>query len=235
MYSFNSRIRYSEIDSDYKLTLGGLTNYFQDCSVFHSESAGLGTEYLVDNHLAWVLSFWQICIEEMPKLNDEVVISTWPYDMSAFWGLRNFTMTGTEGRRLAYANSVWVLVDTDTWKPTKVPEEMAEKYGIDKQLEMDCSPRKIKIPEGLEDAGSIIVPSYFIDTNQHMNNEKYIMLAMDELEPGREIREIRVEYRKEAKLGDTIYKKVKRESNQTTVVLAGWDGKAYATILFLTR
>ena len=32
-FSFDSRIRYSEVDSSCRLSLTGLTNYFQDCSV----------------------------------------------------------------------------------------------------------------------------------------------------------------------------------------------------------
>ena len=34
MYAFDSRIRYSETDSEGYLTLDALLNYFQDCSTF---------------------------------------------------------------------------------------------------------------------------------------------------------------------------------------------------------
>mgnify|MGYP006990307153 CR=1 FL=1 len=46
MYSFESRIRYSETNFHKKLTLTGITNYFQDCSTFQSEDLGLGIEPL---------------------------------------------------------------------------------------------------------------------------------------------------------------------------------------------
>lgn len=39
-YSFDSRVRYSEIGEDRHLTLNGMINYFQDCSTFQSEAAG---------------------------------------------------------------------------------------------------------------------------------------------------------------------------------------------------
>ena len=41
-YEFKSRVRYSEIGEDRKLTLDGILNYFQDCTTFHSEEVGLG-------------------------------------------------------------------------------------------------------------------------------------------------------------------------------------------------
>ena len=37
MYQFQSRIRYSEVDSEGRLTMASLINYFQDCSTFQSE------------------------------------------------------------------------------------------------------------------------------------------------------------------------------------------------------
>lgn len=46
MYAFDSRIRYSETDSEGYLTLDALLNYFQDCSTFHSEDVGLGIGYM---------------------------------------------------------------------------------------------------------------------------------------------------------------------------------------------
>lgn len=45
-YSFTSRIRYSEIGEDGNLTLPGLINYFQDCSIFQSEAIGEGVAEL---------------------------------------------------------------------------------------------------------------------------------------------------------------------------------------------
>lgn len=40
MYAFESKVRYSEVGEDTRMTLYSVLNYFQDCSVFHSESVG---------------------------------------------------------------------------------------------------------------------------------------------------------------------------------------------------
>lgn len=58
MYAFDSRIRYSETDSEGYLTLDALLNYFQDCSTFHSEDVGLGIGYMKEIGQVWVLSSW---------------------------------------------------------------------------------------------------------------------------------------------------------------------------------
>ena len=58
MYQFQNRIRYSELDSSGRLRLPALLDYFQDCSIFHSEELGLGVEYLKEKEMIWALSSW---------------------------------------------------------------------------------------------------------------------------------------------------------------------------------
>lgn len=234
-FSFDSRIRYSEVDPKCRLTLTGLTNYFQDCSVFHSESHDLSVDYLAENHIAWVLSSWQICIEKMPLLNDQVKVFTWAYDMKAFYGYRNFKMEDKDGNILAYANSVWVLVDTLSGRPVKIPQIMPDSYGFEPKLDMVCSERKIPVPDDVKRVGEIVVPQFFIDSNQHMNNEKYVMLAQKLLPDDFRLSELRVEYRREAKLGDTIVSYIKQTNERVTVLLADEDKKPYAVLAFLNE
>lgn len=60
MYAFESKVRYSEVGEDTRMTLYSVLNYFQDCSVFHSESVGRGTAVQEELGRAWVLTGWQI-------------------------------------------------------------------------------------------------------------------------------------------------------------------------------
>lgn len=233
VFSFDSTIRYSEVDSKCVLTLEALTNYFQDCSVFQSEALNIGMDHLKHENMAWVLASWQICIDRLPRLDEKVTISTWAYDMKAFYGYRNFSMTDEKGKTLAYANSIWVYMDVKA-RPVKVPEGNGlEIYGLEPKLEMNKAERKIHVPDDIEEAGSIVVPRFFIDSNQHMNNEKYILIAKQLLPEELAVKEIRVEYRKEAKLGDEIFSYISRENERYTVLLADKDKKPYAVLAFL--
>ena len=53
MYEFDSRVRYSETDAQGRMTWLALMDYFQDCSVFHSEAVNLGVEVWTDAQKAW--------------------------------------------------------------------------------------------------------------------------------------------------------------------------------------
>ena len=232
VYEFDSRVRYSEVDSQGKLTWLSLMDYFQDCSVFQSELLQIGVDYLAKNHQAWVLTSWQICMDEMPKLADKVTTQTWAYAMKGFYGYRNFCMNNECGKRLAYANSIWALMDTQTGRPIKVTDDMVQLYGMEPQLPMECDGRKIAVPEKCVDQEAFVVPAYFMDTNHHMNNSHYVEVALGYVPENFVIRQIRVEYRKAALCGDTMIPKVHVEEAKVTVVLADKDGKPYAIVEF---
>lgn len=235
MYSFDSKIRYSECDYEGKLSLISLLDYFQDCSVFHSEVCTAGVDFLKDNEHAWVLSSWQICFNRMPRLMETVTVCTWPYEMRGFYGYRNFLMKDSDGKVLAYANSIWVFIDLKTGRPTRIPDEVANKYEYEPALEMECWERKIKLPAEYEECAGLTVPSYFIDTNQHMNNSKYVQVAMKYVPKDFNIGQLRVEYKKAAVEGDMLIPRVTVEEDCITVALVAEDGKAFAIVKFLAQ
>ena len=90
MYTFESRVRFSEAGHTELLTLPGLVNYFQDCSTFQSEDIGYGVESLKKSGQAWILSAWQIVVNRYPKLGEHIRVSTWATDFTGLFGLRNF-------------------------------------------------------------------------------------------------------------------------------------------------
>lgn len=61
MYTFDSRIRYSEIDRSGRLSIPAVVDYFQDCSAFQSEELGVGVEYLANKKTCMDTEFMADC------------------------------------------------------------------------------------------------------------------------------------------------------------------------------
>lgn len=221
MYSYQSRIRYSELDETGHLKIESLLDYFQDCSTFHSEDIGLGLEYMNQIGQVWLLSAWQICIGRYPKYGERVVIGTAPYEFRGFMGLRNFLMQTKEGEALAWANSIWTLMDREKMRPVKPNEDMLAGYAPEEKYPMDYAPRKIAMPENGQEMEAFTVRPHNLDTNHHVNNGQYVRMAMDCIPGGFHISQLRVEYKSQAVLGDEIY----------PVVAAGENGKLYTVSL----
>lgn len=235
MYTFESRIRYSEIDSEGKLTMASLINYFQDCSTFQSEELGLGLAYMKKEHLVWVLSSWQIVVERYPGICEKVTIGTLPYEMKGFLGYRNFFMQDGNGQYIARANSLWSLLDTDTGRPRAVVEDMLRGYRLEEKLEMDYAPRKISIPAGGRAREPLPVKKHHLDTNHHVNNQQFIGMAMEYLPEGFRVGQVRAEYKKQAFLDDVLRPLVAEEGSRIVVVLGDEAGKPYTIVEFTGR
>lgn len=235
MYSFNSRIRYSETGSDKLLTLTGVLNYFQDCSTFHSEDLGVGIDFLTQKNRAWLLNSWQIAICSFPALGQQIKVSTWPYDFKGTFGSRNFLMEAPDGTPYAYANSLWVYVDTSCGHPARIPKEIGELYGVEEKYPMDYAPRKIKIPELFQQTEAFSVTAANIDTNHHVNNGQYVQMAAQWLPQDFAIGQMRAEYRRSAVLGDIIIPHISHGNNLCTVSLNDTQDSVYAIIEFTRK
>lgn len=235
MYTFGSRIRYSETDSEGRLTMASLLNYFQDCSTFHSEDVGLGVGYFKEAHQVWVLSSWQIVVNRYPDLCEHVMIGTQPYDMKGFLGYRNFAMMTEDGEYLAKANSIWSLLDLDRGKPVPVSGEMAQKYGIGEKLDMEYAPRKIVVPEGGVSGETIVVKQHHLDTNHHVNNGQFVNMAMEFLPKDFAIGQLRAEYKKQAFLDDVLLPYVAIDENKVVISLTDEKGAPYVVTEFSER
>ncbi len=97
MYTFDSRIRYSEIDRSGRLSIPAVVDYFQDCSAFQSEELGVGVEYLANKKRAWILNSWQIVLERRPEECEKITVGTWGSGFDKFHATRNFIMKTTQG------------------------------------------------------------------------------------------------------------------------------------------
>ena len=233
MYEFESRIRYSEVDAEQNLTILGLIDFFQSCSTFHSEDLNIGVDYLNANHVGWIVVSYHVVVEKLPKLGDYVHIQTSPYNLKGMFGYRNFAMTDENGNRLAYADSLWVLMDLETGKPTKILPEMSEKYQLDPPIPMEKTNRKITIPDDAIAMDPVPVQRYFLDSNHHMNNGKYIMIAQSYLPEDFKVSAFRVEYRNQAYLGDILYPFVSISDERIIVSLCNKEKTPYASAEFL--
>lgn len=231
MYQFQSKIRYSQLDSQGSLSLPALLDYFQDCSIFQSEELGVGVDYLKERELIWALSSWQIVVKRYPRLCENVTIGTAPYGFKGFIGFRNFGMLDEKGEEIAVANSVWSLIHT-SGKPAKPMPEMLEKYTLSPRREMEYADRKIRFEgEGIPES-PINVMAHHLDTNLHVNNGQYVRIAMDYLPEEFSIGQLRAEYKMQAVLGTTMYPVLFEGGEKMGISLQNEEGAVYCNVEF---
>ncbi len=230
LYYFKSRVRYSETDIEGWLSLNGVINYLQDCSTFQSEDLGVGISHLNKIHRAWLLSSWQIIIDRYPKLGEEITVGTQAYGCTPMFGKRNFVIKDDNGKFCVRANSLWVLVNTETGRMVRIEAADFEMYGRHEPIQMEYADRKIKIPKKGEIAESFTVRHYHLDTNNHVNNGQYVVMAREFVPEDFKVYCMRAEYKKAAVLGDVIVPHIYDIEKGYIVTLCDEADNIYAAI-----
>lgn len=233
MFEYEGKIRYSETDADLKLSIPGLLNYFQDAAIFEGENISVPMEELAKQHMTWVLNSWQVTWKRMPKVNEDIIIGTVPFEFKGFIGSRNFIMSNKKtGEVLATATSVWALIDTQQMTPIRPSKELLARYPIGEALNIPYEGRRINIKgEGLSQEPVIIRKSQ-IDSNHHVNNAEYVNMAMDYIEVGKKVGQVRAEYKKPAVLDDVLIPVIYKEDDRIVISFKKETGEIFALVEF---
>jgi acyl-ACP thioesterase len=143
-------------------------------------------------------------------------------------------MTNCEEEILAAANSIWVYLDSETGRPTRIPQDYAvtSGYGMEPPYPMEYRDRKVEIPELCREYPSFTVIKSNIDSYNHVNNGQYIKMAEEYLPETFFVETMRVEYKMQALLGDIIIPLVSETDSCYTIVLADQSKKPYAVVEF---
>lgn len=232
MYELKSRVRFSETDENGILSVTGVMNYLQDCCTMQAEDLDIGLPYLRENHLGWVVTSYQIkLLRKMPVIGEEIIVKTWPYQFRGMLGYRNFTIENAQGERLLEADSLWVLMNLQAMKPTRLPEKMQEAYQMSPKLGGEWNTRKkLTFLKTGGPADTFFVPRAYLDTNGHMNNVKYIESAVACLPQETDIAEMFIAYKKSAMAGDRVLTYVSEKENGYMISLQDEDGEEFCTL-----
>lgn len=240
MYSFTSHVRYSEINESGTLSIPALIDYLQDCSTFQSESLGLGLAHTASTGLAWLLSAWKIEVRELPRFNDEIVVSTWATGFKGLRASRNFTVRRAgdtmDAEPIVRADSSWFMFDSNKGRPVRTPDEESAPYLTDAEndapLDMPAIARTVRVEGEGEPLVPVQVTGAHLDTNHHVNNAQYVAIALGAL--GEQAPHapfaLDVHYSQAAKLGDVIHPHLHREDGALIVTLDDAEGKHFAIV-----
>lgn len=241
MYDYSHRVGFSQCGANRALSITSMMDVLQDASIFHSEDLGVGYSRLDRDNLIWVLNYWEINIIKMPDLCQRITVGTFPYDFKGCFGYRNFYIKDESGEFMVKANTLWTLLDGEKMVPARTPQDIKDAYELEDKLDMTYSSRKVTIPEGGEvlPQEAVSVSNQHLDGNGHVNNGQYVKLVIAALENTYEdketcgeflsnIRSIRVDYRKQALLGDVIYPVVVKAEDAIYVSLNDENGTPYS-------
>lgn len=224
MYEMSTRIRYSEADSEGKLSMRGLLRLFQDLGYFHAADRGLGQDYTSKTGCTWYLLSWYIHAEKMPRICEKVTLSTGIYYTAASISKKSLFMYSEDGELLASGDTLWVYMDVEKQQPAETPGGLWNVCDAADPAPLPTVSRRIAVPREAHTFEPHKVDSELIDTNGHANNVKLTELAMSLSDNCRGCVTLRAEFRRQAPAGIDLYPKLHREKDKCTVAFTDKDG-----------
>lgn len=193
----------SYFDLNDRLTIKSILNIFQDVASIHAEFIGVGYEEMLRKNLYWVLSRIKLDIIRMPKINETVIVETWPHIKGRIDFDRDMKILSETGEVLIIATSKWCVIDTinRTLQRTDNINYIGE-YCDDVNYEGRFN--KIIVPDNNKiEKFNHIVKFSDLDHNKHMNNTNYANLIVDAID-NKCINHFEINYLNECKLNDII-------------------------------
>lgn len=246
MYSFTSRVRFSECDEQGLLSVPAVIDYLQDCSTFHSEAIGMGPEHAKETGLAWLLAAWEVEIIDRPHFGEEIAVYTWATSFKGLFAKRNFMICEASDAEhehpLVRADSSWFMFDANAQKVVRIPESESAGYLEDTPaLDLPPLSRVLKVAGAGTPVSPVAVTGAHLDTNHHVNNAQYVSLALgalEELDPELALKAASIDkpyimdvyYATAAKLGNTIYPHIHKAEDGLYVTLDSDESKPYAVV-----
>lgn len=225
MYSIDSIVTTSTCDSRGRLKLYSAFQMMQDCSEMWLGSEPTVRDYFQRNGMAQLLASRQVEIVRVPEYKERLTTTTSVFSVEAMFGYRNTFITDAEGRVCYRTWSMGAFVDRAMGRLRRVPEEVLRSVKLDDKRPMNYADRRIVLPRGAEltPCEPVAVTRNDIDYNQHVNNANYIRIAMELLPDGYEPKGVRVEFKRPARLGDTIVPRMLVDSGVLYVELLVGD------------
>ena len=201
-------IHYYDIDLNKKASISSLLRYFEDIAILHSEYVKRGIDYYSEHHVGWVLYKWDIKISRYPEFKEIIKVRTKPSYLKSFQAYRYFDILDSVGNRIVTANSMWLFLNTDTKKPTRITEDIFEGYGVDKNKMTELEFGDINMLSKINSERKFDIRHIDIDSNHHVNNIKYVEWAL-EMVPQNIVNNyiidnLKVNYKKETAYGKSI-------------------------------
>ncbi|XP_072969103.1 palmitoyl-acyl carrier protein thioesterase, chloroplastic-like [Typha angustifolia] len=213
-------IRSYEVGPDKTATLETLLNLLQETALNHVWMSGLlgdgfgATHGMVSNNLIWVVTRMHLQVDKYPIWGEVLEIDTWvgasgKNGMRRDWLIRN-RLSGTI---FARATSTWVMMNKQTRRLSKMPEEVRDEIApwfIERQaIEEDVPEKIVKLDDSAKYIDSDLKPKRSdLDMNHHVNNVKYVRWMLQNIPDlfleNHELSSIILEYRRECGSSDIV-------------------------------
>lgn len=180
------------------------------------EEFGIDYNTLKARGCVFVIVNLAVKIHRHPITDEAITINTWSKQTKGLKFFRGYDWLDKNGEKVIEGVSSFVLVSAKEHRLEK-PEALGVELPADTSRESSVeNPKKIRLPAELKAVGKRTVLYSMLDANEHLNNAFYADFGVDfiEKETADNLKELSVDFVKEALLGDEVVIKTARQNGE---------------------
>lgn len=220
IYQLEHEVAYYECDLNQNMTFPAVVSIAIKASTEQSDQLERGSDYVEKLGLTWIITQYEMTIQRLPKVEENIKIFTEPTEYNRFFCYRDFWFEDQEGNELLRITAAFALMGIENRKVSSVNEELMAPYDSPKVKKI----RRWRKIESVKDGEKkdYHVRFYDLDSNHHVNNAVYFNWIIDVLgyyflttyQP----KEVSIRYDKEVSYGNEIesWSQVKRAEDILT-------------------
>ncbi len=223
-YRLEYKILSSDVDLNRRLRLSRLFTLLQEAAIAHTEALGFGREKTLDRGFLWVVALQQLKLTRLPEYDEHVILDSVPGQTMHSLYLRYYRLRTPGGEELLTGASIWTLMDQQS--RTMVSPEQTGVVIAAMEADWPCFFPTAPKAAVSEAPFFWTVPYSVTDLNGHMNNARYLDLAVDSMPAslrGLPLREIKAEYAAELRLGERL--ELRGELREHCFLFSGFTDK----------
>ena len=227
IFEKNYTVGNRDIGDNNKATNKAILKYLENIACRHSDEVGYGINTIEQTNVVWILLDWKFKVIERPVYGQTIKVRTWSRKMEKCCAYRDFEIYDENENKLAIATTKWVLLNAQTRKIQRIPEELASKYFSEPERQVFEEERdKLREAENEELNLQLKVRRTDIDINNHVNNLNYLDLAYEILPDKiykQDLKNVRITYKHQTEPGETVYISYTKEQEKNIIIIKTLD------------
>ena len=231
MYMMKSEVRLSQTGHDGKMKVTSAVDLLQDCANSWIDNEKILKDYMIESDTGVFLTFRQLEVIRRPLYGEKLITKSGVYLMKGFFGHRNTVIYDENNNPCFKCYTIGAFIDLKAGSLIRLNAEIINSVTYDEKVSMDYADKKIILPdEKFEELEPLLILPSDIDFYRHVNNARYIEKALNLLPVDFEAQHLRIEYKKAAQLGESLYPKRLIINDYCFILLTDSKNKPYAVI-----
>jgi acyl-ACP thioesterase len=175
-------LRYFEMNKFGEASSTTILTLLEETAADHCFSINHSLYDLQKQNIGWVLLSGAMKIDRYPKYKEKITIRTWLSSYSTIKGIRENLIYDEQRNIIGRAKGLWVFFDIERRRPVQIFDDIIEKWTFhdEESINFDIS-KKIEAIDSGSHIKEFIVNRFDLDTNQHVNNIRYLQWMMESI------------------------------------------------------